>query len=482
MFAGSQPILPLQPGIGSGSASSNLGKKGAKKTMTGDYTELPDGTWKRDHDSPPSLLQTLKQERQRLNIQRTVLPQLPTLSLTALLTRQFPEYPWLVDKLLPQGGVMGVAGEPGTAKTWLLLELAQSVATGRSFLGRFATQQGAVLLIDEENGEARLQRRLTRLINHTPDDCPVHIASMSGVNLSEEVWINSLHNTLAEIKPSLVIFDSLVRVHRGEENSAQDISRLFAVLTSFRHDFGCAIVFSHHLRKMGFIRDLGQRVRGSSDILAYVDSMLGLTKADTTFILAQFKNRDGNLMTPLTISVDDPTEQTTEIKVIGEVDEETTKKQQVKGLVIDALADGEKFREELLAFSKEAGISERTLAEALKEMETAKVIASSFEGRKKKYATSAVLQTMQSIYPLQGLQESHNGDGELTPEEKQALLQLWFTRDKPAFTLGQAQWFNMEALLYSTDSFIDQKRHQHTPALRQLLDEWSQNENYAEIG
>ena len=70
-------------------------------------------------------------------------------------------------------------------------------------------------------------------------------------------------------------------------------------------------------------------------------------------------------------------------------------------------------------------------------------------------------------------------DDELTPEEKQALLQHWLAEGKPTITLGEARWFNLQAMLYSTDSFIAQKRRDHTPALRQVLAEW--NNNQAEV-
>jgi hypothetical protein len=67
-------------------------------------------------------------------------------------------------------------------------------------------------------------------------------------------------------------------------------------------------------------------------------------------------------------------------------------------------------------------------------------------------------------------------DDELTPEEKQALLKHWLDRGKPILTLDQARWFNLEVMLHSTDTFIVQKRSDHTPALRQLLARWTNNQ------
>lgn len=377
------------------------------------------------------------------------LPALRTVALSDLLSRSRPQYSWLIEPLLPLAGVMGLAGEPGTAKTWLLLELARAVAAGRPFLERFATQQGTVLIIDEENGEARLQRRLTSLTNGQPTDTPVHIASMCGLNLSQDPWIDSLYDKLAEIRPSLLLFDSLVRVHRGEENSAQDISRLFAVLTSLRQEFSCAVVFSHHLRKTGLVRDMGQRVRGSSDILAYVDSMLGLTKIETTYTLSHLKNRDGETIRPLSLRVEDTSDTTTVIRVTGEADEETGKKEQARDIILDDLADGPRLREDLTALTAQAGISPRTFAAALKELETASLIFGSLEGRKKKYALCEPLQPLQHIYSglhaLQGSGPDGDGDpGEPALPPSQPLQFIYGTLEDFHHITGNAVLLDLE--------------------------------------
>jgi hypothetical protein len=70
-------------------------------------------------------------------------------------------------------------------------------------------------------------------------------------------------------------------------------------------------------------------------------------------------------------------------------------------------------------------------------------------------------------------------DGELTSEEKRALLKHWLDRGKPTVILGQARWFNLEVLLYSTDTYVAQRRRDRTPALRQILARW--NNNQAEV-
>jgi hypothetical protein len=107
------------------------------------------------------------------------------------------------------------------------------------------------------------------------------------------------------------------------------------------------------------------------------------------------------------------------------------------------LADGDKFREELTAFTREAGISGKTLATALKDLETAKLIVGTLEGRKRRFYTFALLQP---IYSVEKLQKSHQGNGELTTEERQTIAKHRLDKGKPTLVLGQARWFDSAQL------------------------------------
>lgn len=62
---------------------------------------------------------------------------------------------WLVQDLWGDGAVGVLGGPPKSCKSWLALELATAVASGRPCLGRFAVAQpGPVLLYAAESGGA----------------------------------------------------------------------------------------------------------------------------------------------------------------------------------------------------------------------------------------------------------------------------------------------------------------------------------------
>jgi hypothetical protein len=67
-------------------------------------------------------------------------------------------------------------------------------------------------------------------------------------------------------------------------------------------------------------------------------------------------------------------------------------------------------------------------------------------------------------------------DDELTPNEKQALVNHWLARGKPGLKFGKEGYcFNLQALLHSSDPTLVERCRRRTPALRQLLARWNSN-------
>ena len=85
--------------------------------------------------------------------------------------------------------------------------------------------------------------------------------------------------TLLATKPRMLVLDPLVRLHRGDENSATEISDLLGFLRGLQRTHGVAVVLVHHVRKSG-AADPGQSLRGSGDLHAWGDSNLYLLRRD----------------------------------------------------------------------------------------------------------------------------------------------------------------------------------------------------------
>jgi hypothetical protein len=77
--------------------------------------------------------------------------------------KHFPEIPFIVPRYVAPGLTL-LAAKPKIGKSWLCLDIAISVATGRYCLGDVKCNSGQVLFIALEDNERRLQRRLTKLL------------------------------------------------------------------------------------------------------------------------------------------------------------------------------------------------------------------------------------------------------------------------------------------------------------------------------
>ena len=80
-----------------------------------------------------------------------------------LMGQYYPEQEYIVDRLIPDASITILSGTSRSFKTYTLLEIAISVAKGEPLFGQFETLHGGVLVIDEENGERLLQKRLYQL-------------------------------------------------------------------------------------------------------------------------------------------------------------------------------------------------------------------------------------------------------------------------------------------------------------------------------
>lgn len=191
-----------------------------------------------------------------------------------------PEPAWLIASLWGEQAVGFIGGTPKSCKTWLALELAVAVASGRPCLGRFEVRDaGHVLLYTAEDGAADVRRRVAAIAKARRvelERLAVGLITAPTLQLDRPGDQLRLEATIARVKPRLLVLDPLVRLHRGDENSAADTSALLAFLRGLQREHGVAIVVVHHIRKAASATQPGQALRGSGDLHAWSDSNLFL--------------------------------------------------------------------------------------------------------------------------------------------------------------------------------------------------------------
>lgn len=188
------------------------------------------------------------------------------------LARRAPERRWLVRDLWAQQAQGIIGGAPKLGKSWLGLDLAVSVASGTACLGRFEVDEpGRALVYLAEDGEPAVRDRVEAICLHrglSLTSLDLHVITAPAVRLDREADRLRLQRTVEELRPRLLVLDPLVRLHRLDENSAQEISGLLGALTELGRRYELAIALVHHAAKKHRTRP-GQALRGSSDLHAW---------------------------------------------------------------------------------------------------------------------------------------------------------------------------------------------------------------------
>ncbi len=226
-------------------------------------------------------------------------------TLETLLTQVYPEQMYLVDRLIPEAGITILSGSPGVFKTYNLLQIAMCVANGDPYLGRFAAQRTNVLIIDKENGDFLLTKRLFEL--GADSDLPIFFTENMQFELTDDS-VEEMVKKCHELDIKLVIIDSLIRVHSSEENSSKEMSQVFNRLRRFTEN-GIAVLVTQHHRKQGAngFGNMREMIRGSSDIPAASDSNISIIRKDkgdnTYLVFHQTKQRYDRELAPFEVEV-----------------------------------------------------------------------------------------------------------------------------------------------------------------------------------
>src|ERR1035437_7777272 len=189
---------------------------------------------------------------------------------------------WLIDQLWAHEAVGIIGGAPKCCKTYLALEMALAVASGKPCLGRFdVPQPGPVRIFAAEDAPLQLRARFLGLAPARDADfqaLPVFLILAQQLRLDLDLDLRRLAQAIDKYQPRLLILDPFVRLHRLDENSAMEVSALLSDLRALQRRFHLAVLLVHHPRKSNGEAS-GQTLRGSSDLHAWGDSNLYLRRS-----------------------------------------------------------------------------------------------------------------------------------------------------------------------------------------------------------
>ncbi|KAB7783671.1 AAA family ATPase [Methylorubrum populi] len=183
----------------------------------------------------------------------------------------------LIEGVLDRGSLSVTYGDSNTGKTFVELDMALHVATGRPWNGRRVHKGGVVYVVAE--GGRGVHKRLAALIERhqiQPDEAAVQFIVQPVNLLRAEADLKAL---IAEVRAAgedmghpveLIVLDTLSRVLAGgDENSSVDMGALVRNVDRLREATGAHVALVHHTGK-----DKARGARGHSLLRAATDTEL----------------------------------------------------------------------------------------------------------------------------------------------------------------------------------------------------------------
>lgn len=173
---------------------------------------------------------------------------------------------WLVSDWLPDKSITFLVSPPESYKTWILLDLAVSVASGVPFLGQFAVAQtGPTLIIQQEDSHTGLTDRLALIIEQkmqanadidgdvwqipTIPDLPIYIHPSRMLRFDNKMVVEELEKQIEILRPKVVMIDPLYSTTSSTDNYMSNLANQMMVLKAWRDKYGCSFVIAHHSKK-----------------------------------------------------------------------------------------------------------------------------------------------------------------------------------------------------------------------------------------
>jgi len=296
--------------------------------------------------------------------------------------------PELIAGILHAGSKLVLGGTSKSFKTWTLLDLAISIATGADWLGR-RTAQGKVLFVNFEIQPHAWQRRI------------VGVAHAKGVKIKPGVIkLSNLRGHAADFrelipriiqrcraeKLALIVLDPIYKLYGStDENSAGNVALLLNSLEKLATTTGAAVAFAAHFAKGNAAgKEAIDRISGSGVFARDPDSILVFTKhEDEDAFVVEPILRNFAPVKPFAVRWNFPLFELAEeldpakLKRAGGRKPENTLDDLLKVLPADGLTNAD-----FLAAADKDGISNRTFYRLRKALEKAgKVMLSKASGK-----------------------------------------------------------------------------------------------------
>lgn len=200
-----------------------------------------------------------------------------------------PELTWLIDDVLPSSGLASVYGNSGAGKSFVCLDMAASVASGRDWFGHRTKRRQVVYIVLE--GQAGFRRRVAAWEKHNEMAFPSDVKFVfDSFSLSPNDHALQLGKLIKEDDGAgLVVVDTLNKAASGmDENSSSDMGSLIEGASILQHMTGGLVLLVHHPGK-----DASRGLRGHSSLYAALDTVIEVERDGQVIRWRLVKSKDG---------------------------------------------------------------------------------------------------------------------------------------------------------------------------------------------
>lgn len=199
--------------------------------------------------------------------------------------------PWLLKKIIPVGGLVNLYGKPKTRKSWAALGIAEAIANPQrlDWNGLPVLKHGPVVYIQADTPREEWAGRIYRLDQHGFDISRIYLAdtitSPYPLNVLDPKQLELIKTSIEQVKPVLVIIDTLRESFRGDENSSDIMQGVIANIVLMSRP--AAVLLLSHQRKDNVMAadkdmDLMDDQRGSGYVSGRMDNIIRLTERRMT--------------------------------------------------------------------------------------------------------------------------------------------------------------------------------------------------------
>jgi len=195
------------------------------------------------------------------------------IKLDDLAKKEIKEFPYLIDRLIPEGAITSLTADSGRGKSLIALIMAQAIATGGALFEEYRAKKKRVLIIDQEMDEDLIIGRIQSIFKGDSSDIFFLYEQFWQIdNESDYVWLKKY---IIKNDIGFLILDTFSTIHGLDENKTKDMGEITKLMLKLIVDTKVTVLYLHHHRKAQNGEGFSQAsARGSTVLINKVGSHL----------------------------------------------------------------------------------------------------------------------------------------------------------------------------------------------------------------